>query len=319
MSGGKYDIVCVGSALLDIYLKSEKFVRLPSGEFADGVALCSDWGGKTEIEEVAVTTGGGGTNVAVGMARKGFKAGLIAEMGMDLVAAAIKDELDREGVSLEFVVQEPDETTGLSSIMVGADGGRSANIFRGASGMLTKEDVRWDELRPGWIYVSSLGGEMALLEGLIGHAKAYGIKVALNPGMKEIVGIKNYESGIMNIDTLEQVDVLILNREEAGVLSGLDYGSDKVWQNGDRWVGSGLVVATDGRNGGKVYERDRSWFYEIEPVEVVEETGAGDAFGGGLVAGLMRGMSVVEAVELGKRQAASVVQFMGPKEGLLRF
>ena len=60
MSENKYDIVCVGSALLDIYLKSEKFVRLPTGKFADGVALCSDWGGKTEVEEMAVTTGGWG-------------------------------------------------------------------------------------------------------------------------------------------------------------------------------------------------------------------------------------------------------------------
>jgi sugar/nucleoside kinase (ribokinase family) len=52
-------------------------------------------------------------------------------------------------------------------------------------------------------------------------------------------------------------------------------------------------------------------------VEAVEETGAGDAFGSGLVAALIQGKEIEEAIEWGKRQAAKVVQYMGAKRGLM--
>jgi sugar/nucleoside kinase (ribokinase family) len=52
-------------------------------------------------------------------------------------------------------------------------------------------------------------------------------------------------------------------------------------------------------------------------VVAVEETGAGDGFGSGVVAALMAGKDMHEAVEWGKRQAASVVSYMGAKKGLL--
>ena len=50
---------------------------------------------------------------------------------------------------------------------------------------------------------------------------------------------------------------------------------------------------------------------------MVDSTGAGDAFGSGFVAGLMLGKPIEEAVEWGKKQAASVVEHIGAKKGLL--
>ena len=308
-----FDVVCVGSALLDIYLKSDKFVKIPSGEFQDGVALCEEFGGKTEVAEVEVCSGGGGTNVAVSFARKGLKTGLIAETGKDLVAATIKEELSREGVDPSFLVEVEGEETGISSIMVATDGGRSVAVYRGASKMLTKEDIRWDELRPEWLYISSLGGEMALLEGLIGHAKAYGIKVAVNPGKAEIERIGEW--GGMKL--FAGVEVLLVNREEATRLTGVDFEDGEVWKSEHCLMGPRTCVITVGKQGGKVCHEGRCYFYEALQVETVEETGAGDGFGSGLVAALMKGEDIETAIWWGKKQAASVVSYMGAKRGLL--
>ena len=52
---------------------------------------------------------------------------------------------------------------------------------------------------------------------------------------------------------------------------------------------------------------------------MVDSTGAGDAFGSGFVVGLMKGKSIEESVEFGKKQAANVIKFIGAKQGLITF
>ncbi len=311
-----YDVVCVGSALLDIFLRSDKFVTVPAGNFAEGVALCEAFGGKTEVAEAAVASGGAGTNVAVSMARKGFRTTLVAELGTDLVAAAIKEELTREGVGTEFLVEEVDEETGMSAILVTPQGGRSAIIYRGASKMLTKEDISWEELESQWLYLSSVGGEMELVRSLLEHAQVKGIKVAWNPGNLEITKLKE---NTQLKDTLTQVEVLMVNREEAAMLLEMKLEDEQVWKH-DGWLIDGpiLSVITDGKEGGVIIKDQKKTWYEADIVSVVEETGAGDAFGSGLVAALMMEKDLETAVAWAKKQAASVVGYMGAKRGLLK-
>lgn len=305
-----YDIICIGSALLDIYMKSSAFKKVAT----DGaVAMCETYGGKTEVSAMVMVSGGAGTNTAVSFARKGYKTALVAEVGKDLAAAAIKEELYVEGVDYSMIRQEEGEETGVSSILVAEDGGRSAMIYRGASRMLTKEDIEWEKLRASWLYISSLGGEMALLEGLIGHAKAYGIAVAVNPGMAEIGKLADWGGTRL----FEGVRVLLMNREEAEAMLKTGLGDEAVWRSDWQVPGPEITVITDGKNGGRVSQGTEVFWYESMPVLAVEETGAGDAFGSGLVAAIMAGKDIREAVEWGKRQAASVVTYMGAKRGLL--
>jgi ribokinase len=302
-----HDVICIGSALLDIFLKSDKFG-------VSGNTMGVEYGGKTEVNEVEVSSGGAGTNNAVSFARKGFSTALVAEVGRDLVAATIKEELVREKVDLAMLSEVVGEETGLSSILVTPDGGRSALIYRGASKMLTKEDINWGSIQAKWLMISSLGGEMPLLEGLIGHARTYGIKVAVNPGKLELERIKEWGG----VNLFNGIEVLILNREEAALLMGTNFESDDVWR-GEWWIpGPKYVVVTDGKDGGVVLGEGQKRWFEAEKVTVVEETGAGDAFGSGIVAALMQGKDIDTAINWGKKQAASVVSFMGAKKGLLR-
>jgi len=307
-----YDIICIGSALLDVYLKSSGFSLVKKPQ-TDLELLGIEYGGKTEIESVEVTSGGGGTNNAVAMARKGFKTALIAEMGSDLVAATIKEELRREQVSLEFLIEEEHEETGISSILVNGDGGRAVAVYRGASRMLTHDDIPWEKLTTTWLYISSLGGDIELLAALIAKARKDGIKVAVNPGKPEIEKIAN----LTDKDFFNGVEVVIVNREEAALLTGENYEDEVIWKNGQGLSGVGIMVMTDGRDGGRVTSGGETLFYTAEKVTTIEETGAGDAFGSGLVSALMLHKPMEIAILWGKKQAASVVSYMGAKRGLL--
>jgi len=310
-----YDVVTVGSAILDIYMRSSDFKKIPSGEFEGGVALCEAYGGKVEVSGVELTTGGAGTNNAVSYARKGMKVGVICEMGEDVIGRTILSELEREGVDTSLVVREVDEETGLASIMVSDDGGRAIAVYRGASKLLTVEDIPWEKLDTKWLHVSSLGERLEMLKALVDFASNKGVKVAWNPGKNECEALR--ESSEARKEILGKLEVLMVNREEAGMLTGEDFGSEERWMRDEGIAGPKIVVVSDGREGGKVFEEGKGFAYERTATETVEETGAGDALGSGFVAGLIAGKDVKEAIRWGSKQAASVVGYMGPKRGLL--
>ena len=163
--------------------------------------------------------------------------------------------------------------------------------------------------------ISSLGGQVELLEALVNHASERGIKVALNPGKDEIKKLTADRRQLERIAA--KLEVLLINREEMSELLGREVVDSLVWDEQNLISTPKITVMTDGKQGGQVCTGGRCWHYQPMLVETIEETGAGDAFGSGLVSALIKGKSMEDAVEWGKKQAASVVQHMGPKKGLM--
>jgi len=307
-----YDVVTIGSAVLDIYMRSEKFQVVKSSEIPGGIALCGVYGGKMEIEEVALVSGGGATNTGVSFARKELKTAVIAEMGNDPQSLLIHKDLEDAQVDTRFLVQEQDETTAVSVVLIAEDGGRSIMVHRGAAAMLTKHDIPLDELDTRWLHISSLGGNMQLLKTLIDWAKSKGVRVSLNPGMKEI------EQKEKLISMLSKVEILFLNRDEARELWGIDYRDDTLWQSHQALPGAYVTILTDGARGGKVMIENKVSFFEgVKLKRVVDTTGAGDAFASGMVAGVMYGKTYEQAIEWGIKNATGVLNYVGAKKGLL--
>jgi sugar/nucleoside kinase (ribokinase family) len=77
------------------------------------------------------------------------------------------------------------------------------------------------------------------------------------------------------------------------------------------------VVVTDGSRGGQVMIKGNPFSYVAHQVTSVDDTGAGDAFASGFVAAHLHERPDQEAIEWGIRNAASVVQQVGAKPGLL--
>lgn len=265
-----------------------------------------------EVEQVVITTGGGATNTAVSFARKELKTAVIAEMGNDPQSLLVHKELEEDGVDTRYLVQEANETTAVSVILIADDGGRSIMVHRGASAMLSKRDIPLEDLETKWLYISSLGGNMDLLKNLINWAKLKKIRVALNPGTKEI----EHRDKLLNL--LSSVEILFVNREEAGKLWGIDFSDDALWSSLQPLPGAHVSVITDGARGGKVSIAGKVHFYEGEKVKkVVDTTGAGDAFASGYVAAVVYGKSYESAIMWGKKNATAVLSAVGAKKGLL--
>ncbi len=298
-----HDVITIGSATVDMFMKSKSFHLEPTDE---GILLCQEYGGKLDIDQFEVQSGGAGTNTAVGFTRLGFHTAAVAEIGKDMFGQVVWDDLKREHVDTSFIVSEKSEETAVSVLLISAEGGRSALTHRGAASMLEARDLPWEALRQTrWVHVSNVGGNKELLLRLFDHLRHTLIGLSWNPGHKELELLATQQLQISSL----VCDILIMNKEEWTLLGSVQH---EIVQH------IPYVVITNGTHGGDIYIKGQyPLHYESEKVATVQETGAGDAFAVGYVGAHLLSFSPADCVVWGKRNAANVVQHMGAKTGLL--
>lgn len=306
-----FDVISVGSATLDVFIKSSDFKIIKSEEFFTGTAIAISYGTKSEVDQLLIASGGGATNSAVGLARLGLKAAVLARCGWDFAGKIIRQEIKKEKVSDQLLVQIEGDATDYSTVLLGPDGGRTILVYRGGS-RLEKSLVAFSKLKAGWLCISSLEGNLDLLASLLDWAKKSRIKVAVNPGRREI------DQAVNLLPLLERIDLLVVNQEEAAQLVGEEYFDAKVFGKA-ALLSDGLVAVTRGADGVYLFDhQDRLLQADGFQVEMVDATGAGDGFFCGLVAGLAKRWDLEKAVKLGIANGAAVVGEIGAKTGLLR-
>lgn len=309
-----FDVVTIGTATRDVYLKSGGFKVIKNKKFLTGLGQCLDLGFKNEVSDIFFTTGGGATNAAVTFARQGLKTAIATMVGDDPGGQAAIAELEKEKVSADFIKKMKNFVTAYSVLLLMPAGERSILVYRGAAEHLELKDIPFDKIKTKWIYLAPLGGNLAkLFEPILTFAAKNKIKVAVNPSAAQIkMGIKKLGP------LLKKVDIFILNREEASLLTGFPYAKEKeIFKKLDEHV-PGLAVMTEGPKGVWVSDGKNLWKAGIYPEKkITDRTGAGDAFGSGFTVGYILTRDVEYAIKLGSANATSKVEHLGAKGGLL--
>jgi len=298
------DIISFGSATEDV------FVHVPKTNFGPDFCVFRP-GTKIDIENMEYFIGGGATNTAVGFSRFGLKAGAVFAIGDDESGATVLKELRKEKVDTKNALVVKGKKTSYSVILTGFGRDRVILVYCSSTAMLNKIKIDWKKIKAKWFYVSSLHAEPKMLKEIARHAKKINAKVAFNPGQKELeLGI----GGIKNI--FGKVNILILNNHEAMKLTG----SADIKRNLAKLLEiAEVVVITEGQNG--AHASDGNFVYSIKPYEVnvVDSTGAGDAFGCGFVGAFLKGKNVEDCMKFGTANACSVIMYLGTKNKLLRW
>ncbi|PIZ53457.1 hypothetical protein COY25_03495, partial [Candidatus Uhrbacteria bacterium CG_4_10_14_0_2_um_filter_41_7] len=132
-----------------------------------------------------------------------------------------------------------------------------------------------------------------------------------NPGSAELKkGVKAFASIINNIDLLS------MNLEEAQMLAKLQTRDVKKLVEKIAHPGLTLLL-TDGSAGSYAHKDNELIFARTRNVKVISRTGAGDGFGSGVVASLMKGLSLEDALRVGTINAESIIQSLGAKFGII--
>lgn len=307
-----YDIITFGSAAQDIYIKSKKF-------FPVGKNICVTPGLKIEVEDLAIFSGGGGTNTAATFAKQGFKTAYCGMVGQDSFGRQMAEELKRLKISCDLLKTTGKRSTNISLFLTYPGKDRTILVYRGASDLLSKNDIPWPEIKKSkWFYLAPFGGKLANLTGvLIDFAKKNGIKVALNPGYNQLTFPKKTLEEI-----LKKIDILILNREEASLLTGIPQQKEKeIFQKIDELT-KGISIMTKGGEG--VVVSDGNNLFSAKSLasslgwKIVDATGAGDAFGSGFVSGIVKSKGDIEySIQLAMANATFNMLKWGAKDGLL--
>ncbi len=287
MTLSSFDIIVCGSLHLDIMVDAPHLPRV------DETAVGSAW---------AYKCGGKGGNQAVMSAKLGARTAMIGRVGQDDFGTRLLAHLDRAGVDRREVGVDAQAGSGMSVAIVETSGDYGAVIVSGSNLAIHPDDAGEAFERLGGAPILILQNEVpdAVNVAITRRARNAGARVILNAA----------PARPLSADLDQAIDILVVNRVEAGMLGGLGVNSaeDAVASlpalGQDRrdvivtLGGGGLVVGPKGQ---------KAQFIPATPVSVVSTHGAGDCFIGALGIGLARGAALEAAAAKASQIAARFV------------
>ena len=306
-----YDVITVGSATVDALARTEFYEMIHGKHKEEYIAY--PVGSKILMKELLLTTGGGGTNTAVALARLGHKVAFLGKVGSKYNSSMVIKELKKEKVDTSFIIRSKTGRTGYSIVLDSKKHDRTILAFKGSNNDLRFNEIKLKKLKTKWFYFSTMiGTSFRTLEKLASYAKKHNIKIAFNISSYLAKKGKNYLKNI-----LKKTNILILNKEEAELLVGK--ARIEVMLKRINKLGPEIVAITDGKKGAYAYDGKYAYYGKPHNVKIVETTGAGDAFASSFLSGIIKKNDIKFAIDLGMTNAESVIQHHGAKEKLLTY
>jgi ribokinase len=255
-------------------------------------------------KELNVYTGGKGLNQSIALARAGvetYQAGAIGTDGMFLL-----EQLKEAGVKTDLVKILDGVRTGNAIIQNDDEGDNCIVLFGGANQAITKEQV--DEAFKDFTNEDYLliQNEINELSYIVERAKEERMKIILNPSpMNE---------KIMKLP-LDQIDYFILNEIEAMQILEMD----KPEEIDGKYIASLLherfkdatIVLTLGSEGSVCISDDEYVEQSIYKVKAIDTTAAGDTYTGYFIAGILKGKTIKESMDIASKASAIAVTRQG--------
>ncbi len=286
-------VVVVGSINEDVVLRLARPVH--SGETVTAVAVERGPGGK-------------GANQAVAAARAGAAVTMIGRVGDDPAGGRMLDALGQEGVATGAVRRLPGVATGAAYITVTPNGESTIVLDPGANARLRADDIKaeGETLARTAVLVAQLEVPLDAVVAAVGLATASGVRAVVS--LTPVQPVPD--------QLLAGLDPLLVNEHEAAsFLRDPDVGhhpeaaARQLLERGPR-----SAVITLGARGAAIADRSGTRLVPAFPVaEVVDTTGAGDAFAGALAAALAGGHDLDQAVQAGLGAAAEVIGRAGAR------
>ncbi len=302
-------MLTIGAAVQDVFLSHSPELKPVSDKTADELFLKIELGSKNDVNNINFSTGGGATNAAVTFARQGLEVQFMGTIAHDPAGTAVLSDMDKEGVDTTYISYSDKYSTGYSVVLLALTGERTFLTYRGASTHYDIENFDLDDAKADWLYITSMAGNVDIIDKIFNQAKSLETKVFFNPGKGELRKINKLKV------LLEDVDVLLVNRDEAKLIVDGE-NLEELVRKLLHYVP--VAVVSDGPNGviasdGKTIVRAGMY----EDVKVIDRSGAGDAFGSGFLSYWAKGKSLKDSIVFASANSTAVVTKIGTKSGIL--
>lgn len=306
------DFLTIGDTVVD------DFIRLKEAEVhcdinKENCTICMRFGDKIPFESSTVVYGvGNAANAAVAVARLGISVAPLVHVGKDERGEEILRYFKEQNLYTDYVGVHEGIPTNYHYVLWYGDE-RTILIKHNDYPRKFPKDAPV----PKVIYLTSLGDVPSeyytdMADYLDAHPEIF---LTFQPGTFQI------RMGVEKLKRLySRTNLLVLNKEEAQIVSGNDSKDVAILANALHVFGAKIVIITDGRNGLDVREENGTSFHIPmfpDPKPPLQRTGAGDAFASTTTAYMMFGMNVKDAAIRGTVNSAYVVQNVGAQKGLL--
>lgn len=307
MKGGAFDIVAIGDCSIDTFLEIHEASTHAKLD-RENKELSFKYGDKIPIENLSFLTGGNAANTAVSFSRLGLKTGIITTIGVDELSEKINNTLRKEGVEANFIQKEIGTSSNFS-VSINFQGERTLFSYH-----LKREHEIGEIPQTQWAYLTSLGDYwQKAYEEVCRFIKTNNIKLAFSPGSHQMEGEPTLLKEVLLLTT-----ILFVNRDEAQKIVTNETDDVKKLLTELKALGPKIVSITDGINGSwAILEDGRLLSLSILPCNIIERTGAGDAYSSGFLGAFILGLPASTAMTWGAVNAASVIEKVGAQTGLL--
>ncbi len=279
-----FDIISIGNINIDLSFYVDKIPEVDYEVLAD----------------LEIFHGGAAANFAVAASRLGLKVGIIGCVGNDYFGKKAIEELEKEGVITNFIRMVNEKITGMVCVIVEKNGNRRMLAYRGANEYLDKVvDEFIDKIHCKYVQLCNVNKRVFTKV----KEKIRKMKISLDPGGRIVE---------LSLNDLEGIDLLLLNEVECKKLTNMNY------KEGAKLLSKyvNIVVVKIGEKGAYLFDGNKEIEMPAIKVNVVDTTGAGDAFNAGFITGLIKGLSLKECLHWGIATASLKIQKKGARNGL---
>jgi ribokinase len=281
-------VVVVGSINVDLVVATPRLPR--PGETILGGEFARHLGGK-------------GANQAVAAARAGASVTMIGAVGRDADGDESVAALEAEGIDVSRI-RRVDARTGVALIAVAPDGENLIVVAPGANALVSTDDASLPNVETGGVLLVCLEVPMAAVIESVGAARRIGLQLIVNPAPARELPPEVLAAGLILTPNEDELRALTGEADaDAAVASLLD-------------AGARAVIVTRGAGGALLADGSRRGQFAGRVVDVVDATGAGDAFSGVLAAWLAQGRPLDVATEAANAAAGLSVTRAGARGGM---
>ncbi|MGK5092881.1 adenosine kinase [Deltaproteobacteria bacterium TL4] len=260
--------------------------------------------------EIITAPGGSCANTIIGISQLGGKTSFSGKIGNDEYGKIYQEKLEASGVNNCLGVIKG--TTGSSLVLVSEDGARTMNTYLGSCQSLHYMDIKEEMIKTSkYLYLTGYlwdtETQKKTVEFALNKAKPYNTKVAMS--LSDAFCVERHKQDFINL-LKKHVDLVFCNLDEATHITGTSVAQEAVDVLGKDVE---TVVLTMGGRGALIAHKGRTLYIDPVPVDVLDTTGAGDAFAAGFLYGITQGRPHLECGRMAAFLASEVISRMGPR------
>ena len=287
-------VVGIGSNVVDVIYRVNRIAGPEEKTY-----ILPDEAGSV-VTEIA---GGVTLNHLAWTAQMGVPAGLFGFQGDDRYGAMIREEMDRHGIDRSAVRVLEGRASGFSVVNVAEDADRAIYMARALTAETTAAHVEThfaDYIRSAAMVTTEISQlPLDAVIAVLRIAREAGVPSVLDVDVPpdfaiEVAGLgsaEDFEEALRLADVVKPAKAAALQMAEAGT-------SEERAEGIFGRYGARLVAITEGAQGSVVTDGKETLRAPAKPVEARDTTGAGDAFLGGLIAGVFHGLSLRDTASL---------------------